>query len=356
MLRRNIIVYLYLIVIFSMAIVATFYLTESWTENHGFAAVVSIIVLSNLLLLTALTRVWLLDRMPRLKLTLDKLPGLSVGVPVPEKLRVAKQVERQKPKVNRVNIASNAVSSFVSNDRSNFDDHKQPFTLGTLAFEPPEPIGKAAQQDPVVPVLDAIVLSQPSARGVEGAFHKSKRHLEIAPQQRLLARFHEVCRSLKRINQEVAVWTEGELSTLANSMLMIDSDTKDMVAILLPQRVVRINSQRTFEFEHHATVLNNVILATGEQVDVNFINSSKDETSGQCVVNFEHKGKPVSWRFIENGNSLSNKFLNTALNWVAKQACGQFHLLADDDYKKSFVFVSEQVERELSQSEVHSLR
>jgi len=68
-------------------------------------------------------------------------------------------------------------------------------------------------------------------------------------------------------------------------------------------------------------------------------------------VNFEHKGKPVTWRFTEKENNLSNKFLNTALTWVAKQASGRFELLSDDEYKRSYVFVSHQIELALEQSE-----
>jgi len=327
--------------------VSAFVATNILSTNAVFAAIVSVFVCSNLVLITILARVWLIERYPRLKAYLSKLPGITFGVPVPEHLRPVKPLS---DKVAEPEVYSESTSNF-SEFSPSVQQPDRPFTLATLEFEPPEPMGKAARAEAEFPILDSVVVEPAFSRGVEGAFHKSKKVAEKTQQQLLLERFHWVCRMLKRMNEEVAVWTEGELATLANSMLIADSNTQDMIAILLPQRVVRVSCHRTFEFEHHATVLNNILLATGQDLDVNFINSSKDESSGQCIVNFEHKGKPVTWRFTEKENNLSNKFLNTALTWVAKQASGRFELLSDDEYKRSYVFVSHQIELALEQSE-----
>jgi hypothetical protein len=174
---------------------------------------------------------------------------------------------------------------------------------------------------------------------VEQAFRKSPANSARNIRESQLKRFQQVCRLLKQTNHEVSVWTEGELATLANTMLGPNSDDKDMLSLLMPQSLVKVKTSRTFEFEFHASVLNNILLATGNRVAVEYVNSSKEGISGYCEVSFQYQGKPVTWRFQEKGNQLSEAFLQRALAWVAKRANGQFHVISEDEVQKTFVFV-----------------
>jgi len=356
------------VLVLTILAVATVGFLAVWqlSQNLAMASLTAVFIGSHLGLFCLLTKVWLIDKFPAYKAFLEKIPGVDFGVPVPDTIRKQVVVPRN-DNVKRSVVAEEEPTWMADNTVKT-----EPFTLGTLAFEPPEPLGKsaAAQTKPEVkrpandekqfiqganigsvPTLDKVVKSQ-TPPSVENAFRKSKSVERQHRKNELLDRFHFICRILKQTNQEVAVWTEGELATLANTMLTPQSEDKDMIAILLPQRVVRVNCQRTFEFEHHAQVLHNILLATGESLGVTFVNSSKDEITGQCVVNFEYQGKPVTWRFSEKGNRLSDKFLKSTLLWVAKRAQGKFLALDSGDYQKSFVFIPQQITNALVEERI----
>jgi hypothetical protein len=298
-------------------------------QNTLAAALISFFVGANLTLLCVLTRVVLVERSQKWRSRLEKIPGVSFSIPVPEQLRQPAKAKERK-------IVDTAQTPLPQ---------EEPFTLGTLAFEPPEPIVPSAP-----PVLDEKVSNRPSevtkSTSIENAYSKAERPIK-SQKQRQHEYFVAVCVKLKQENEEVAVWTEGELATLANSMLDETSELKDMIALLLPQRVVRININRTFEFEHHAQVLNNIVLATGQDLPVSFVNSTKESSAGGCVVNFEYNGKPVTWRFIEREDRLSDKFLKNALHWVSTRADGKFVSLSTSESLKTFVFVSNRISKQL---------
>ena len=307
-----------------------FQVSLSYFQNPISAGLIGFFTATNLILLSVLIRVLLVERSPKWRNRLEKLPGVSFSVPVPDQLRPSLRKNKDRQKVER----KGGVRS------------PEPFTLGTASFEPPEPI---IHTEP--PVLAEEVLNepveQPAFPSVENAFRKAERPVKTQ-KQRQQEVFTEVCLKLKQANEEVAVWTEGELATLANSMLDESSKIHDMIALLLPQRVLRVNVNRTFEFEHHAQVLNNIVLATGCDLPIRFVNSSKDNVAGGCVVNFEYGGKPVTWRFTEREDRLSEKFLNNALLWISERANGQFVSMADSDSLKTFVFVSNKISRQIA--------
>jgi hypothetical protein len=302
----------------------------SFFQNQISAGLIGFFTATNLILMSVLVRVLLVERSPKWRNRLEKLPLVSFIVPVPDQLRSS--IVKDKPMLKK------ATPEVVLSP--------EPFTLGTVAFEPPEPIAPAEP-----PVLAEEVMresvEQSAFPSIENAFRKAERPIKTH-KQRQQAVFTEVCLKLKQANEEVAVWTEGELATLANSMLDDSSEVHDMIALLLPQRVLRINVNRTFEFEHHAQVLNNIVLATGCDLPVRFVNSSKDNAVGGCVVNFEYGGKPVTWRFMEREDRLSEKFLSNALNWVSARANGEFVSIVDSDSLKTFVFVSKKISQQVA--------
>lgn len=338
-------------------------LAFSATQNVIFSIAFTIIAMSNALLIVVLTRVWLVKKYPAVERWLERIPGISFGTPVPEHIRAALS-----PSVSAVDpqpeIQHSPAPAVVRRDRT-------PFTLGTLEFEPPEPIPSMHLPVPEVeeigienvpplvtsepmPVLNQVVTKTPK-KTVEKAFLKTAQRAKTLKRDEALNRLHDICRLLKQANLEVAVWTERELATLATTMLGPKSDDKDMIALLLPQNVLKVNSDRTFEFEYHAQVLNQIVLATGRQVGIAFVNSQKTESSGQCEVNFDYQGVPKTWRFVEEHNKLSDVFLRKALAWVGQRASGKFFELESNERSQSYVFIPTSVLLSLRSTETHEV-
>lgn len=312
------------------------------TSNLLVAGLVFMLAATSLVLASVVTRVWVVERYPAIRNRLEAIPGVAFSVPVPE--HIQRKVQINRPAFTELNKAPQ-YSGVVTEPTPQLTKTPEPFTLGTLAFEPPEPINpveiptlEVNNSAPQTPVLTQTV-GRAAPASLEQAFRKTPINSARNIRDSQLKRFQQVCRLLKQTNLEVSVWTEGELATLANTMLGPKSDDKDMLALLMPQNLVKIKTGRTFEFEYHASVLNNILLATGNRVAVEFVNSSKEGISGYCEVNFEYQGKPISWRFQEKGNQLSEAFLQRALAWVAKRANGQFHVISDDEFQKTYVFV-----------------
>lgn len=315
------------------------------TEQIAVTVLVAISFAIHLTLLSILTRVWLVERFPKVKAFLERIPGVSFSVPVPDNIRaVSRTVQPPRRGSSSVNDPVAVESRFQKPDPA-------PFTLATAEFEPPEPIKPIQAEETTVPVLPGEQRFPPLS-SVEKAFRKSQHQSRHQYKNTQLQRLHTICRVLKQFNQEVAIWTEGELATLANTMLSADDGDKEILALLMPQNVVKLNGRRTFEFEHHAGVLNAILLATGSRLDVSFVNSDKDANTGQCSVNFEYRGRPITWRFFERGDRLSEKFLSNALMWVGSRARGQFLPLDAPNGQIQLVFVVDDVWQAIKQGSI----
>jgi hypothetical protein len=219
---------------------------------------------------------------------------------------------------------------------------KEPFTMGVATFEPAEPVSTLApipstNKNPAVGV------------SVADTHQKSQRPL-LNQKQSVLNRFMFVCRTLKQLNQEVAIWTEDELISLADTRLDIASEDRDMIAVLLPQNVVCLKTLRTFEQQYHAQLFRKLLDASGKTLPIHYITSTKDIKTGRCELSFEYCNQPISWRFTERGNQLSDKFLRKACRWVGKHRSGQFTILKDEGFRISLVFILDVVNRQLNVS------
>jgi len=302
-----------------------------WLENLIYAAILSLTVTLNISL------VWLL-----VTVLVRKHPSV---------LDRADDTDLEQTVLSQVNSQTGAL--FKQNETQFPGSTDQDlFTLGTLSFEPPEPIRPdpnaiRAKTVSTAPVVKKRKPQRSSGVSVESALTKRPQNAVKSKNTQLQERCHNICRILKQANQEVAIWTEGELAVLSNALNNDTAEDKDIVALLLPRSIVRINTHRTFEYEHHAQLFNNILFATGQDLGVFFVNSSKDEVSGQCVVSFEHLGKPITWRFLEPGEKLSEKFVKNAFHWVGKRSNGRFLSLNSNGRQKEFVFVINDVLREL---------
>jgi hypothetical protein len=349
MLRANYLKLALLSAVILSVSMALFFYAYSASQSISLSLLVSVFAACTFSLLAIVFKFWLFERFPIVKNTLERIPGVHFSTPVPDHIRSVYDAKSALPTAKHVPIGRPIGGNIPT---------EEPFTLGTLAFEPPEPIAGALSTDepepPVLPaasgapVLNNVVGLASHKHSVEGAFRKAERPKPTTRKQMQINRFKSICRVLKQANQEVAVWTEGELATLANTMLDEQSEDKEMIALLLPQRVLRIKNNRTFEFEHHAQVFNNILSATDIELPVSFVNSSKEEMTGQCMVNFEFLGKPITWRFIEQTDLLSEKFLKNTLLWVGKHAEGRFMLLSGDDYQESYIYISDSITQALA--------
>lgn len=307
-----------IIIVFSLFIGVSLYLMG---VGIGVSLIITLSSMTHLMLLAVLTRVWLIERFPAVRNALERIPGVSFPVPVPEQLQ--RQAQR---KQTGIPLSVTPVTPAAAPQTDTPPRIREPFTLGTLAFEPPEPI----IPDHTPPPERASDVSS-----LELAWRKSRRGQAATPFDRLL----KVCRALKQCNLEVNVWTEAELKTLADHMLGPDDDERRMAALLMPQNVVRLFHFRTGEAQHHASVFNAMLQVTELQMEVASVSSVKDPTSGECAVRFEYRGEPVCWRFIEPENRLSESFIQRALAWVSQQAAGEFRPLAKWEGQRQLIYL-----------------
>ena len=298
--------------------------------SSGLATLLGITSFSHLLLAGLLVRYWLAERYPSVKAVLERLPGVQFPVPVPERFRVRAQSAASATAASHrsVNVNNPSTQSTFSNPVGSAE--REPFTLGTLAFEPPEPF---QPEQPTREPTPAPTIEGGSA--LERAWRKSGR----GHQRSRFDRFVAVCKTLKQFNLEVNVWTEAELSELAQQQLRPSDSERQMVALLMPQNVVTVPRQGSDSFEHHAGILKALLKGTGHSVSVAFVNSFKDRDTGDCLVNFEHHGQSVCWRFNEPDHQLSERFLQTALDWVGTHSHGEFRLLEETAEQLRLVYL-----------------
>lgn len=174
----------------------------------------------------------------------------------------------------------------------------------------------------------------------------------LSDKEKHLQRFVTIGHALKRSGYDVLSKSPSDIATLAN-LLSDHCADKDMIAVWMPDHVVRFNLKRTIEFEHHAQMLREIVLATGQPLIVRDIHSKKDPKNGDCVVSFTEGSHSVNWRFTEPTEQLSTKFLEVALTWVGKKAQGRFIPLEHSGDYISYVFVLESVIDQLQEAETH---
>ena len=104
-----------------------------------------------------------------------------------------------------------------------------------------------------------------------------------------LDRFYFIYQLLKSSDIEVMPLTDGELATLGNTMLNTHASDQDMISLLMPQYVLRIRKNQTFELGYHARVLSNLIATAGDVVNLTQLSSTKDHETGICTVTFFFK-------------------------------------------------------------------
>lgn len=353
-------------------------------DSRAIAWFIGFAVTSNIVLLIVLTNVWLIKKYPSVKTALEKIPGVTFAVPVPEHIR-SKILKSDGPKQDELAMRRAAADEAASSS----------FTLGTLVFEPPEPIQKtdssvvkssAQQQLPATPLAehahipritderdsssseanlissrklpepDKIIDAPAPARntepvkGVESAFRRGRKSASDTKKENQKARFHKVCRILKQANEEVTVWTDKEIDALADYRLSPDANDNDMIALLAPQRVVKFYSDRANDFKFHAQLFNSMLMATGKDIDIERVDSSKDLDEGQCTLRFEFKGAPMVWQFDEEGNNVSESFLKNAMYWLGQQTQGTFVPVETPGKTTGYVFVLNRITKELSVS------
>ena len=319
-----------------IASVFTFAVIAMLTGSIVNSIIISLLLLLNLSLLIIVVRFWVLplqeSTLPlQEQVSLEKRPSFSDATEAPT-------IELSLPPEH-------------DNDRwlaPTAEQSSKPFTLGVADFEPPEPIVTSAEDAVDFYPPDQVAPSAFEEVTIARAYQKSTRPLHNK-KDRMMQRFYFVCRVLKQMNLQVAVWTEGELNTLANNMLELDSEDKDMIAVLLPQNVVSLKTQRTLEYEFHAQLFNSLLSAAGQSIDIAQVTSKKDHKTGRCELTFQYQQHPVLWRFVEEGNKLSDKYLAKACQWVGKRCQGRFAVLEDAGFRISLVFIPHALERRLAQ-------
>ncbi|EAR10216.1 hypothetical protein [Reinekea blandensis] len=309
--------------------------------SSGLATLLGLTSFSHLLLLGLLVRYWLAERYPSVKAALERLPGVQFPVPVPERFRVRAQPSSSAVAASQGHVSGYESATFSASTNPSRNTEREPFTLGTLAFEPPEPF----QTEP----LERKPLPEPNVEG-GSVFERAWRKSGQGRQGSQFDRFVLVCKTLKQFNLEVNVWTESELSNLAQQKLKSSDTERQMVALLMPQNVVTIPRQGSDAFEFHAGIVKAMLKSTGPVVSVAFVNSFKDRDTGDCLVNFEHHGQSVCWQFNEPDHQLSEQFLQTALDWVGSHSQGEFRLLEDTYEQLRFVYLPTTVWETIAQT------
>lgn len=207
----------------------------------------------------------------------------------------------------------------------------------------PEMLSQSKTEDHVKPVR-----SEKKPVSIESAFLR-RMNLNTSPETDQepdqLARFREVCTVLKQANLPVNIWTDQQLTELAKRHLSQDATILEMVRALLPSNIITIDIRQPSQPGVHANLFQRLVALTGKDLDVKFVVSRKK--GGDAEIRFEHRNRPVRWRFSEGENGISTAFLREATSWVGKQSNGRFFRFISGNGEFGLIYLNSSVIRQL---------
>lgn len=361
--------------------------------------------LVGLLLSTNLFTLWMLYRSQ--KLVSEELWRQNVNrIP-----RVSGNPELSQPTPDNPEFRGDASSVWALHSRVDSSvEEKSQFSLGTLEFEPPEPIasarspsttrkafsrhneqvnGQTSPQQPAMPTLVPERASQPkvtaketSSAGsphartartasqskrvetsgtaliepgtmsaMESALTKVRRQpsSRVAKSRSHLDRLTQLFKLIKQTNEPIQSWSGGQLEHVASRFTVQVVTDEDLIASLLPERVWHPDLRFHGSYEDYAAMFHAMLAIANPMISVNSLQSMRDVTSGMCMLGFEYEGGTVYWNFRQTERLIAKDFIRQAFDWISSHIGGRFAELTEtlESGELRYLYISSQLDKQL---------
>ena len=108
-------------------------------------------------------------------------------------------------------------------------------------------------------------------------------------------------------------------------------DVAEVIAALLPDNAINVFTEDFINDDDHAALVEEFAAATNERWSVEDCTSSHDDETGEWLVSFKDNGEDKTWRFSQQGDQLSETFLQQLINYTQSRSAYTVTVLDNEE-------------------------